>query len=349
MIPLAVVSYSETYDLHTQNGKMGLIGIHTPSTDQINSLYNGLFINHKFFRVVSCDVVLACASVLPADPLQIGVDGDKIAPQDMFNPILYRACSNDSFGLIQNKVYGIPVNETIGTSNVKGGVSVASNPFNDVGNGPGSSGVMMTDAQYERLYYGLLAMPGWKKAMPQSGLTMRGLYPIVYQVVNTFGNQIIPLSAGSLNNIPTETTSISSGTVSNTMSLDTTLATTFRGPSMRMPKLPTRTGMTTSVGMNANFNNNLSQMTALPRTYVAMLVMPPAKKNIMYYRLRVTWHIEFSEIIPMGESYLSFAEIMNIADRTYGSDYSVQSAKMDSVNSTVDAKDMEVEMIMSGA
>ncbi|ADB24814.1 ORF9 [Chimpanzee stool associated circular ssDNA virus] len=87
------VKVSETYDLSTQTDKMGFVGIHTPEGKLVYNMWSGLFKNFRKFRYASCDVTMACASMLPADPLQIGVEAGDIAPQDMFNPILYKAVS----------------------------------------------------------------------------------------------------------------------------------------------------------------------------------------------------------------------------------------------------------------
>ena len=90
------VRISETYDLSTQVGKMGLIAVHTHSFHAISGAWGGLAKNHKFMRLVNCDITMACASMLPADPLQIGTEAGDIAPQDMFNPILFKGGSSRS-------------------------------------------------------------------------------------------------------------------------------------------------------------------------------------------------------------------------------------------------------------
>ena len=99
------VKVSETYDLSTQTDKMGFVGIHTPEGKLVYNMWSGLFKNFRKFRYASCDVTMACASMLPADPLQIGVEAGDIAPQDMFNPILYKAVSNDSMSTLLNRLY----------------------------------------------------------------------------------------------------------------------------------------------------------------------------------------------------------------------------------------------------
>ena len=98
------VKISETYDLSTVIGSLGVIGIHTPSAAAIGRLWSGFQQNYRFMKFTGCDVSMACASMLPADPLQIGTESGDIAPADMFNPILYKAVSNESFENILAKM-----------------------------------------------------------------------------------------------------------------------------------------------------------------------------------------------------------------------------------------------------
>ena len=76
---MVFVKVSETYDLSTKIGKMGIVGIHTPDSDLITRHYGGFIQNMKFAKFVKCDVAMACASMLPADPLQIGMEAGSIA------------------------------------------------------------------------------------------------------------------------------------------------------------------------------------------------------------------------------------------------------------------------------
>lgn len=323
------VRISETYDLSTQVNKMGLVGIHTPSTEGIKALYPGLCMNHRYLRIVGCDVTLACASMLPADPLQIGTEAGDIAPQDMFNPILYTACSNDSFNALMARIYG--------EANVSTGLNVTQADF-----ATGGSSIVITDDDDQfALYYGLLASPdGFRKAMPQSGLEMKGLYPIVYQMVSQYGNVVNPLSTdgdGELvkideNGLESTSSGIQSAGVQPYQ---------FRGPSMRMPRLPIHSGTlrTSSASTWA--------VSEIPTTYVALVVTPPAKLNRLYYRMKVTWTIEFSEVVPITE--FSLPSAVTAGNLLYASDYTEQSKNMDTKTNSVDAKDADLELVMTSA
>lgn len=329
---MVFVRVSETYDLSTQVNKMGVIGVHTPSVAKITQVWGKAFQSHQRFRFASCDVTIACASMLPADPLQVGVESGQIAPQDMFNPILYRAVSNDSFNRIESRIYmGNPI--TALDDNVNGPLSLTKSE-------------VATDAF--AVYYSLLADPdGWRKAMPQSGLEMRGLYPIVYQMVNTFGNTFQTNGNIESEHLAPLNDDSSVGAVGSdgATAVVERLAYTFRGPSMKMPSIPTSV-VTYSEGYGTEFVSN--GVPTVPPTYVACIITPPAKLNKLYYRMKVTWTIELIGL----RSDLEDASMGNlaIAGRSlYGTDYAEQSSKMDKIESSVDVKDADLELIMTAA
>lgn len=114
---MVTVRITETYDMKTTVGKLGVVGIHTPKWGQMLRLYPGLMMQHKFARFKKCDIVGACASVLPADPLQVGVEAGMVAPEDMFNPILMKAVTNESFDTIVNMIYNAPNVQALGSVN----------------------------------------------------------------------------------------------------------------------------------------------------------------------------------------------------------------------------------------
>lgn len=329
-----MVRVSETYDLSTVQNKMGLIGIHTPDLNLIKKLWSGLIQNHRFMRFVGCDVAMACASMLPADPLQIGVEAGDIAPQDMFNPILYKAVSNDSYNLLINRIIaseGIS-NPDISVIDKNSVISVNNSPFNEDGSD--------TEVDPFSIYYALLAEPdGWRKAMPQSGLEMKGLYPIVFSLVSNMGNNAVGMFGSDTDTI--------AGYVGGTVkTVENDFGRTFRGPSMRMPRIPTVTIGPAAFLPDSDAELPLSAYEVDPPTaYVAALVLPPAKLNRLYYRMKVTWTIEFSEPRPLTE-ITTWTGLATVGSQAYGTDYVEQSSKMSVKTSSVDASGAEVKKIM---
>lgn len=352
------VRVSETYDLSTQTNRMGVIGIHTPTGPLISKLYPGLIQQYSKFKFKRCDITMACASLLPADPLQIGVEAGDIAPQDMFNPILYKAVSNDSMNQFLQYVQAISV--ASGDSSVTDLNKNSVVDINDTSFGA-------SNADQFAIYYALLSnAKGWRKAMPQAGLQMRGLKPLVYQVVSPYGLNAPSSSAvgefeGALdddsemignNSIPAyPTTGVSARQdlpFSQTM---------FRGRSMPMPGINTKyftpvaqADPNAESGYQYSFNTAglNSNVGRVPPAYVALIVVPPARLNRMYYRMRVTWTIDFYQLQASTDLY-SFAGLAEVGQTAYGTDYDVQSESMSSVNSMIDADGADVYKIMEGA
>ena len=90
-----------------------------------------------------------------------------------------------------------------------------------------------------------------------------------------------------------------------------------------------------------------------PNCFVAAIVLPPAKLNRLYYRLKVTWTIEFSFPRPLTNLTnwygLALAGVMS-----YGSDYETQSAlitkgKTSNQEGMVDAGDVDITKVMEGS
>lgn len=358
---MVTVRISETYDLSTKVGKMGIVGIHTPTGSLIDKMWPGLVLQHKKMRFVKCDVAMACASMLPADPLQIGVEAGSIAPQDMFNPILYKAVSNDSMSNILAYLMGAAAEPALDYPNVEKGsiVDINESDFSDKGTDP--------TVHYDqfKMYYGLLAdANNWRKAMPQSGLTMNNLYPLVYQVVHPYGRNnrggrpsgdadweggvshpTYFINGGDKVAVPTEHDDVTvfapySGADWN-----------LRGPAMRMPAFDTKY-FTESASKNivpsGNAANVASGTGAIPPAYVGLIVLPPAKLNQLYYRLKVTWSIEFTGLHSMADIG-AWDTVEAIGGLAFGTDYADQSAKMTANTAMVDTSGADIQKIMEGS
>lgn len=312
---MTTVRITETYDLSTRLNKMGMIGIHTPSTSTIKGLYPGLWDSHRFFRLKKCDVTLACASMLPADPLQIGTEAGSIAPQDMFNPILYRAVTNETFDVLMGRMntLGNPTNWDGGSANVSPEIFGSLN---------GSTNA----------YYSLLSERGWRKAMPQSGLSMRGLVPLVYPILNTYGNEAGPAGNATLSG------SLPLVGDNGEITYSANKNPYFRGRAQRMPRLPTKSYNSTSVYQPSDIS--------IPNSFVACLIMPPSKLHQLYYRLRVSWTISFEGVRSTNE-YGSFTDISFNSSYVY-TEYMPSSSKdqMEKDDSMVSSNDMDMERIM---
>lgn len=333
------ISVSETYDLSTKVNKMSLIGIKTPKIEIIQKAYGGLLSQAKLVRFHHCDVKLACASVLPADPLQVGVEAGDIAPQDMFNPILYKAVSNQGMNEFELRMHGIS-----GDPSVTG---------NFVGQSIDKTDNVAGAFDNFSVYYSLLAnRKGWKVAHPQRGLSMRYLRPYVYEKLFNVGDDpssSVPTS-GSIEVAPRVIGVNSAGNTevrSNSGGLRA-----LRGRPRPMPAFPAHTILPANVSGNMNGAYQTSNLDQSPvnkdmYVYCGLVVMPPAKLNKFYYRLVVRWYIDLIGIRPYNEID-SFASQVSNSYLFYGTDYSIASSK-DSDMGMVDVKDAEIEKIMEGA
>lgn len=346
---MPTVTIRETYDLSTAAGRLGLIGIHTPGSAIIRKLYPGLWLNYNKVKVNSCNVALACASMLPADPLQIGVEAGDIAPQDLFNPILYRACSTDSFNTILNRMYGTDSLFKLQDGSIAFSADGPGDPF------PSASNTLSED-----VYYGLLSESGWKKAMPQSGLQMRNLVPLVYNVISNYGNAARIDYPSTGNDVEQEVPIPNAQGSSN--SGNTPLASIFRGHSFPMPALPTARGMvqgqasyvdTTNVqaGIDNSWYFPYFPPTLIPKTYVGCVIIPPSKLHKLYFRMTISWTISFFDPVSIVERG-RLVDVQDAGLATYGlgfqmGDQSKQiEEKMTSIESTVDTLDVDANMIM---
>ncbi|ANC51529.1 putative capsid protein [Sheep faeces associated smacovirus 2] len=275
------VSISETYDLSTTLNKMGLIAIRTPGMQSVEKRYPGFVRNFKFLRVKSCDVVISCASSLPADPLQIGTAAGSIAPQDMFNPLLYKAVSNDSWNGLLNRIYG----STGAVNSLGGTVRFFQDAFSAA-----------SSADSINSYYALLSDPSFKKAHVQQGLEMRRLVPLVYHVLNAGGttpnmNGATLANVDELDNVNAVGNNGVSVSASNNMLFGGTAF--FKGRPVPMPPVECTTSVvhpTDGTVTQTVFNPIIGN---IPSTYVAAIVTPPATLNITYFRMTVRWNLEF--------------------------------------------------------
>lgn len=319
---MVMVPIRETYDLSTKPDKMGMIGVHTPSMDVISRSWSGLVQNHKLFRPHHCNITIACASTLPADPLQVGLaETGQIAPQDMFNPILYTAVSNDSFGTIQTRMYSLGYFN--GTQSAS--VDYDQDPIPDAVDNWG-------------VYYSMLSSDGFRKAMPQSGLRMTGLRPLVHTVYENIATSRL---TGISDNNRLATWDKSSGDEHATA----VNAATLKGRPVTLPFIPTMYWVTSEQNTEQFGSTTKAVPATIPATFVALILMPPSKLSVLYYRMTIEWWIEFTDLRDnMQVSSLSNLEYEGL-NRFYYTDYAEQSKDLHKEN-MVDTSDMDIKQIM---
>lgn len=349
MIVLVTVTVSETYDLSTQIDKMSLIGIHTPGKSLIQKSYPGLLMNSKYLSIDKVDVTVAAVSTLPISPDQVGLDVNDIAPQDMMNPILYKAVSNDSMSNIEARLHGLGFN---GGDKVSGSMVDATDDA-------------VTGLSDEfNVYYSLLSnRDGFRVAHPQQGLQMKGLVPLVFEKyynVGSFRSTNEDIDGG----IPEGDDATSAADRYPVINADQNGATlgyvnvqSMRGRPHRMPRFPTT--YVTGVGTSGNGNAGNGMGTSEPRNsqslmpdilpvYMGCIIMPPAKRTIMYYRMVCRAYLTFSEVRPLSE-ISSFASLNQYyGNEVYHTDYAIQSKQMEVTTDFADVQNANIEKIMEG-
>lgn len=313
---MVFVKVRETYDLHTLKGKMSVIGIHTPSASIIKKNYPGLLMQCKAYRPVSADVRLACASVLPLDPLGVGTTEQDVAPEDVFNPILYKAMSN--FGMSQLDQF----------INAGGAVSIAGDTLDANNNGIDN----LTD-DFD-IYYGLLAQTHeWKHANPQSGLMMNNLVPLVYETYQSIGdNGVTGADNPHIAIAPNDTAGV--GVMGN-ISVQT-----FRGRSHALPFLnctvPQAYNGTVVAYPNGFFSSSENAYrngqvdVPAPKIYCGCILVPPSRLHQLFFRMVVEWTIEFSQIRALGD-ITNWAGLKAIGSTTHFMSYDYSNESKESV------------------
>lgn len=314
---MVFVKVRETYDLHTVQNKMTVIAIHTPNPAILKANFPGLLMQCKAYRPVSADVKVACASVLPLDPQGVGLAEGDVAPEDVFNPILYKACSNFGMSQIEARIAGLALDPLNVTKDVEGASA-------DV-----DVDTVTTLTDEFPVYYGLLSNAhGWKHANPQSGLAMKGLKPLVYEMLYNIGDNSANYGQTQEDkqfDYPSQSTAQSLGLNVGAI----------RGHAKSLPFINC-TSYSGNVGQPAGFPTGTAPSLVLPGNHetdvpwincvVGAIIVPPSRLHELFYRMVVEWTIEFSAIRPVGE-ITNWAGLGVVAGLTHYQNYSYEATK----------------------
>lgn len=304
---MVFVKVRETYDIKTVKNRMTVIGIHTPKANIIKANFPGLLVQCKAYRPVSCDIVVASASALPLDPLGVGQEIGDVAPEDVFNPILYKALTNAGMSNLESRIYALGAGTTQGDDIDGPSVNL------DVDS--------VTDQSDEfGVYYSLLSNShGWKTASPQAGLVMRDVRPLVYEVLadNGMNNANGGINGSGTNGVvPTQ----------NQSNLALNVGGFFiKGNAKPMPFMNTTfvNGSSSVSGANIGFSDtasNIQQGIPAPRVMCAAIIVPPSKLRELFFRMTVEWTLEFSQIRPISE-VCTWADMTALANTTHYQNY----------------------------
>lgn len=324
---MVFVKVRETYDLKTTVNKMTVIAIHTPKSEIIKRNWAGLLMNCKFYRPVKADVGIACASTLPLDPQGVGLTEGDVAPEDAFNPILYKACTNESFSLMEARILHLATAQVADVEGNQSKVEVDdATPFENDFN----------------VYYGLLNHGGFATRMPQDGLVIKGLRPMVHEALFSFGGGH---PGGAVN--PGYGIGIE---VSPDGAHSTITPLTMRGSAKPMPRMPTTMfpGSGTAIDVVPGFpNTNGNSETEVPwlRTLVGCIIIPPARLHELFFRMTVSWTLEFSEIRSIAEIG-GWAALNSYGENTHFVNYDFSNSKTLNTDQSLASSSVEMKKVM---
>lgn len=320
---MVFVKVRETYDLHTIRNKMSVIAVHTPGSKILKRNYPGLLMQCRAYRPVSVDIRLACASMLPVDPQGVGLTEGDVAPEDLFNPILYKAVSNVSMSQIEMFIH----QNNLAAWTSRGDSLEATN-----------DGLTSDDFN---IYYGLLSNThDWKHANPQSGLEMRDVVPLVYETLTTMGqNGVSSSGADASQGAPSN---IVYGQKPDGSGYNLPSAHTFRGKPQRMPFINTTTMRPAALdpsitigSANSGFPyadntdppNNFQLGVPAPKVFCSLICIPPSRLHQLFYRMVVEWTVEFTGIRPLSE-ITSWNGLQTIGNAQHVMDYDFGTSKL---------------------
>lgn len=288
----ASANYTEIYDLHTEVGKPLVMGIHTPTNITPRLMLNGFFGQFKKFRYVGCDMVFQPIATMDSDPLQVSLEAGQgtIDPRDLANPIIHAGFSGEYMADVMNKIFNV-ANTNSGYFNtnllaVDWSQNTDHEDINDV---------------LVQAYYQMLSDPTFKKSGIQQGFIKKGMYPLTYTMATSA--QIAPYSDTDGDPRPSSYT-IQRPKTNNFASLnqafpDTSVdsnnnvqdhyeyAQIFTNGKQRLDWLDCENILATSSGSG--------RYTYLPKLYMYMVMLPPAYKTEMYFRVILTHHFEFDQ------------------------------------------------------
>lgn len=298
-------SYQEVIDMHTEQGHATAVGIHTPVGDTPRKMFSGFFDQFKKYKYLGCSISFVPVATLPADPSQIAVDGGEysIDPRDLVNPIMFHGCHGDDMGTILNRLYG-------DNTEVSDALGLLDFDATDPVYGNANANLLA------RLYYKALTDNTWKKAHPQKGFRKKGLRPLVYSVAT---NRQLDGRAVGISDSPEGYPFINFGDPTSDIGEDSGQAymeITKQNLQFFTPRLTglgwmdTRNVLTSPVdvslgpgdtaldkilsGVQKGLIDQISYA-ELPKIYMGMILLAPAFKTEMWFRVILNHHFAFKD------------------------------------------------------
>lgn len=345
----ATASYTEVYDMHTEFGKTTLIGIHTPTTNRWQKYLGGFCQQFKRFRYKGASLSFVPVATLPADPLQVSYEAGEPGsdPRDLVNPIIHCGMRGQSMGGYLDEIF---------RSNIEARLTAI-----DVANVQDDD----TNNLLEQMYYTALSAPNFRKSHPQTGFRKNGLHPMVYTINmneprNYAADPDVSLPRTAVPTIGTGTQFINgtasdpswddneNGDVAWAFSIQPTLTDSIKvAPQFFTNKL-VNLGWLDTLQNYAYSGDNESpaipevRLTTLPKVYMYFVMLPPAYKTEMYFRVVVRHFFEFAGFRSLVGPF------SQIGVYTHAYDGEIQNDPVNSV-ATMDVINGEASLLSDGA
>lgn len=281
-------TYTETYDINTQVGKMAILGIHTPTAVSVKRMFKGFFEQYRKVKINGCDIVGVCASNQALTPAEVGLTAGQTDPRDVLNPILFKACTGEQLNLLLDKIYGSSATSFGSTSHL-----VTANS-DDLG-----------------AYYTMLSDDSFRKFHPQGGVRISSLRPYVFKVATT---QPFKWSASSSSNGYDRPIVGSATESNNTASYSASIAGAGgpNGSSGAVPSVFVSNGIEPMPWLETTYETAIDDAVGtaqtatviasnIPRCYCGVLCLPPALLQPLYFRFQIRWSVSFRDFRPAYE------------------------------------------------
>lgn len=302
----AKATYTEVYDCQTQVGVSTLISLHTPISSRPFCYLEGFFKQFERFKYNGMQATFIPVSTLPADPLQVSYEAGEptIDPRDLTNPILHR------------NVHGQQLQDLLQKFLVAGDGARKSSA--DFVWGPDGDTIVDT------AYYQALGDSSWSKSHVQRGFTTKWLTPLVYPLGTNMqmasGNQTPQGVDSTLYGFPNlymgidfidngndaVSTNKQHGLTVSPLKVSDTQWMRPQFTSMGAKALGwLDTMQSTRVADGVGTTDNVIQdtVTYLPKLPMHVIVLPPAYKTEMYFRLVIRHSFSFARFHAAGGFY----------------------------------------------
>lgn len=305
----AHASYTEVVDMQTVDGKLSVVGVHTPVGKAPYLKLKGFFRQFSKYKYKGIsNMTIVPASGLPIDPLGLSVQTgstEQMNPLDTFNPMLFKGCHGEHLhqvldALMDDAEYvdadgdNTAVSTALGTSEVS----------------PSLRKIEYDLTTFENSYYRWLTDTSWRKFGIQSVAKIRNLHPLVWKMARNMplnpsasDDSVYGTNAGllrSINNespvldnapgVPTQpfpyTAMAPIGDAPSTRGTYAGSVQEFTNGCARLGWLPTTTHVQ---------GDNDIRISALPKLFMGVLVLPPSYSCEQFMRCVIRHEFEFKD------------------------------------------------------